>query len=63
MAAIKAGKIMLDEIHAYAEAKKDFAFETTLSGRTYIHLLKDLRSKGYQNQSILSLVARSGFLP
>jgi len=48
MAAIKAGKIMLDEIHAYAEAKKDFAFETTLSGRTYIHLLKDLRSKGYR---------------
>jgi predicted ABC-type ATPase len=47
MAAIKAGKIMLDEIHTYAEGKKDFAFETTLSGKTHVRLLKDLRVKGY----------------
>lgn len=47
MAAIKAGRIMLEEIHAYTESKKDFAFETTLSGKTYVRLLKELRKKGY----------------
>ncbi len=46
--AIKAGKIMLDQIRDFANKGQDFAFETTLAGKTYIGLLKDMKNKGYQ---------------
>jgi len=46
-AAIKAGKLVLQQIHEYAERGADFAFETTLSGRSYVSLLVELKSKGY----------------
>lgn len=46
-AAIKAGKLVLREIHEYAERGMDFAFETTLSGQSYATLLKDLKFQGY----------------
>jgi predicted ABC-type ATPase len=45
---IEAGKIFLREIEANVAAGTDFAFETTLSGRMYIRLLKELRSKGWE---------------
>lgn len=48
-AALKAGKLLLNEIHRLAEEGVDFAFETTLSGKAYISFLKDLkRNKGYK---------------
>jgi predicted ABC-type ATPase len=47
-AAIWAGRIMLEQIHALADRGVDFGFETTLSGRTYIKLLHELKKKGYQ---------------
>ncbi len=43
-AAIKAGKLVLREIHEYAERGVDFAFETTLSGQAYATLLENLKS-------------------
>ena len=46
-AAIKAGKLVLQQIHDYAERGIDFAFETTLSGKSYVSLLSKLKSKGY----------------
>lgn len=46
-AAIKAGKLVLQQIHEYARRGVDFAFETTLSGKSYASLLKELKSKGY----------------
>ena len=46
-AAIKAGKLVLQQIHEFAARGVDFAFETTLSGKTYLGLLKQLREKGY----------------
>jgi len=46
-AAIKAGRIMLDQIHNLAAKDSDFAFETTLSWKTYISFLNDLKKKGY----------------
>ena len=46
-AAIKAGKLVLQQIHEYAERSVDFAFETTLSGKAYVNLLKELKAKGY----------------
>ncbi|MBI3251848.1 MAG: zeta toxin family protein [Candidatus Omnitrophica bacterium] len=46
-AAIKAGKLVLQRIDEYAGHGVDFAFETTLSGRSYMHLLNELKEKGY----------------
>lgn len=46
-AAIKAGKLVLQQIHEYAERGVEFAFETTLSGKSYVSLLTELKVKGY----------------
>ncbi|MEI8206401.1 MAG: zeta toxin family protein [Kiritimatiellales bacterium] len=45
---LEAGKIFLREIEANVAAGTDFAFETTLAGRMYVRLLKELRSKGWR---------------
>jgi predicted ABC-type ATPase len=47
-AAIRAGRVMLKQIHLLADRGRDFAFETTLSGRTYMRLLHDLRGCEYR---------------
>ena len=47
-AAIKAGKLVLQQIHEFAEREVDFAFETTLSGKSYVKLLNGLKAKGYE---------------
>jgi predicted ABC-type ATPase len=47
-AAIKAGKLVLQQIRDYAAKNFDFAFETTLSGKSYATLLKELKKKGYE---------------
>ena len=46
-AAIKAGKLVLQQIHEYANRGVDFSFETTLSGKSYASLLAELKNKGY----------------
>ena len=46
-AAIKAGKLVLQQIDEYAARGVDFAFETTLSGKSYANLLRELKAKGY----------------
>lgn len=46
-AAIKAGKLVLRQIHEFAERELDFAFETTLSGTSYVRLLQELKAQGY----------------
>jgi len=46
-AAIKAGKLVLQQIQDYANRGIDFAFETTLSGKSYANLLAGLKDKGY----------------
>jgi predicted ABC-type ATPase len=46
-AALKAGRLMLEEIRRLAAARADFAFETTLSGRTYEPMVQDFRNQGY----------------
>lgn len=45
--AVKAGKIMLEQIREHVGQRHDFAIETTLAGRTYVRLLRDLKKKGY----------------
>lgn len=46
-AAMKAGRLVLQQIREYAEHGVDFAFETTLSGKSYVNLFKELKAKGY----------------
>ncbi len=46
-AALTAGRLMLAEIRRLADQRHDFAFETTLSGRTYEPMLRQFRPQGY----------------
>jgi len=45
---LAAGKTLLREIQSNVIKRVDFAFETTLSGRGYARLLKEMRSKGWK---------------
>jgi len=45
--AFRAGRLMLEEINYYAKRGEDFGFETTLSGRTYLGLIRRLKKLGY----------------
>ena len=47
-AAIKAGKLVLSQIHEFARAGVDFSFESTLAGKLYVNLFKELKIKGYK---------------
>jgi predicted ABC-type ATPase len=47
-AALKAGKLVLAQIHEFAKKGIDFGFETTLSGKLYVKLFKKLREDDYQ---------------
>jgi len=46
-AAIRAGKLVLQQIDNFAGRGVDFAFETTLAGKSYVSLLKELKAKHY----------------
>lgn len=46
-AAIAAGRIMLSRLRELSERKVNFAFETTLAGRTYEHRIQELRRHSY----------------
>jgi predicted ABC-type ATPase len=47
-AAFKAGRLMLQEIDECVAAGHDFAFETTLSGLSYLRKIKLWQTLGYQ---------------
>jgi predicted ABC-type ATPase len=46
--AMEAGRIMLQRLHALAEQRASFAFETTLAGRSYGRWLRSLGEAGYK---------------
>ena len=46
--AIKSGKLVLEQIKEYSASGVDFAFETTMSGVTYLKYFKMLKEKGYK---------------
>jgi len=46
--AMRAGKLFLQRIEEEIRSKRDFAFETTLSGRRLQRLFNRLRNKGYR---------------
>lgn len=47
-AAFEAGRIMLKRLRDLAARGEDFSFETTLSGRAYAPLLREMRAAGYR---------------
>src|SRR5688572_21640479 len=46
--AIKAGKLLLDQIADFSKKKVDFAFETTLAGKGYANMFKRMKRDGYE---------------
>ena len=53
-AAIQAGRIMLQRLDELAEAREDFAFETTLASRTFAPWIGDLIASGYTPEHALA---------
>jgi len=47
-AAVRAGRMMLNEIRLFAKKRVSFAFETTLAGRGYLGMLQQLKAEGYK---------------
>ena len=47
LAAGRAGRIMLEQIHEHVRKGEGFAFETTLSGRIYMRLIPRWQAEGY----------------
>ncbi|MBF0220511.1 MAG: zeta toxin family protein [Gammaproteobacteria bacterium] len=46
--AFAASRLFLREITRHSQARHDFAFETTLSGRTYLRFIERLRAQGWR---------------
>ena len=46
--AFQAGRVMLERMTELVKRKVDFAFETTLSAKSYVSFLKYCKSKGYE---------------
>jgi predicted ABC-type ATPase len=49
---VAASRLFLNEIRQHAAGRRDFAFETTLAGRTHLRLIRDLRSAGWRVELI-----------
>jgi len=45
---LRAGRLLLERIRELTDARQDFAFETTLAGRTYLKLLSEMKGSGYR---------------
>jgi len=45
---VRAGRTALERIAEFCAAGTDFAFETTLSGRTYVLLLRKMKTRGFR---------------
>jgi len=52
LAAIAAGRLLLKELDRLANSGMDFAFESTLSGMSYVPLLKRWKQAGYRLEII-----------
>ncbi len=46
--AMRAGRLLLTRIEELSAARQDFGFETTLAGRSYVKLLRDLKAARYR---------------
>jgi len=59
LVALAAGRLFLQEIDRLARAKKDFAFESTLSGLAYVGRLKRWKVAGYRIEIIYLRISSS----
>ena len=48
LSAFKAGRLLLEEARTLMKAKASFAIESTLSGRTYVALIREAKALGYR---------------
>ena len=49
---VAAGRLFLREIRAYIGERREFAFETTLAGRSYLRLVDELRRGGWHTELV-----------
>ena len=54
---MRAGRLMLEEINNHARRGKNFSFETTLSSRGYIRMIRQWRANGYRVKLIFLSLA------
>ena len=52
LASRRAGRLVLTELNRLANARKEFSFESTLSGRTYLRLLTRWKVLGYRIEMV-----------
>ena len=45
---LKASRLFLEAIRSCIDKREDFCFETTLSGKTYLHLINQLSANGWR---------------
>jgi predicted ABC-type ATPase len=45
---MRAGRLMVEEINLLMKRGVDFGFETTLSGRSHLNLIRRLKKRGYE---------------
>ncbi|MEX5217381.1 MAG: zeta toxin family protein [Nitrospira sp.] len=57
LAARQAGRLVLQELSRLANERKDFAFESTLSGRSYLRLLNQWKQEEYQIEIVFLRLA------
>lgn len=56
-AALRAGRLMLQELSHHFATRTSFAFETTLSGRGYLRLIEEWQAAGYRVKLIFLQLA------
>jgi predicted ABC-type ATPase len=52
LAVKQGGRLLLNELRRLSKTRQDFAFETTLSGRTYLRLIQQWKANGYRIQIV-----------
>jgi predicted ABC-type ATPase len=57
LAALNAGRLVLAELDHLAKARVDFAFESTLSGLTYLNRLQRWKAAGYRIEIVFLRLA------
>ena len=57
IASFHAGRLMMEEIKRHISSGESFAFEATLSGKTYAHMIPEWRKMGYEIKLIFLYVS------
>lgn len=61
-AAFRAGRLVLEQIDFYVKRGESFGFETTLSGRTYLRMLDNIKKHGYEISIFFLWVSEVGIV-